>query len=132
MVDFNTTLVNSLLDPSCLEFQMLNKSKNWCSHNQDNSVHIVTLLVNQSATGSSAAKPAATSPFIMWEILWQKLDYFLTHTVMIKLFGQHMQSMSKRKQKNTHDAMSNNKYAVGNYWKIIICSVTYFVLFLVF
>ena len=88
---------------------MLNKSKKWCSHNQDNSVHIVTLLVNQSATGSSAANPSATSPFIMWEILLQKLDYFLTHTVMIKLFGQHMQKYAQMKEKQINDIMNYNK-----------------------
>ena len=78
-------------------------------------MHIVPWLVNEIAPGSSMENLFATSPFVIWDLMWKKMAAFLSHTVTIKLFGKHMQNMSKLNKKQTNSAMTYNKYAVGKY-----------------
>ena len=55
---------------------------------------IVPCLVNQITPGPSVVNLDEAFPFVMWDMVWKKMTSLLTHTVTVKLFGQHMQIIS--------------------------------------
>ena len=98
MIDIKMILVKSLIGtkldgvPGDRPEQKLIRSES------RESVPILPWLVNQRAPGSSVVNLAVTLPFDIRALAWQKITALVNHTLVIKFFAQHMQSISKWKK----------------------------------
>ena len=116
VIDFKIILVKSLIVPKLdgvpgarSEHKVMrSESRNQCAY--------CVMFCKSKCTRFKCGEPTWNIPIFMWDMMWQSMTAVITHTEMIKFFGQHMQNMSKWNKKKVNYEIIYNKYTVGNYW----------------